>query len=129
MNKKGSGISNLIIWIGILGSTALIIFYGMTKIEPRQLTLDYMYQDVNSLQSVFNKACVSDEIYVEFNPLSREGEIHINESGFCINSTSFEICKEFQCRFRNLEEVFNIKDFITLRIEKNHSSMGVFKNE
>ncbi len=122
---KASTIANLVIWVGVLGSVSLIVFYGLPKIQPTQVNLDHVYQDANSLQSILNKACVTTELDVEFNPILNKGNLIFNKTNFCINSSSFKICKEIQCEFSNLDDTFEIGDITLLIVNKKSNSIEV----
>ncbi len=123
--RKASSMGNIIIWFGVLACVGLIIVYGIPKIKPQQVELDLLHQDINTLQLIFNKACITDSLEIDFNPILREGNISINDSNLCINSSSFSVCRPYQCSFDLDEEVYNISDFTLLEIEKREDSIEV----
>jgi hypothetical protein len=124
-SKKANTISNMIIWVGILFSVGLIMLYGLPKIQPNQVSLDRLYQDMNSLQLIMNKACVSNSLTIEFNPFIENGHVLINSTSICLNSTNFGLCRSYQCEFEDLHEEYVLKDISLLLINKNEDIISI----
>jgi hypothetical protein len=117
--KKAETQSNVIMWLGVLITIFISLFWLTQNIEPMHLDLETVAGDLAQLQSHVNAACISDYYLVKFNPKTASGNLIINDSNICINNTIHK-CRIALCK-TEINFTLSLKNNTYLVIEKNNS--------
>jgi hypothetical protein len=118
-NKKAETQTNVIMWLGILITIFISLFWLMKNIQPKHLDLETIAGDLSEIQSHVNAACISDYYLVKFNPRTINGDIVINNSNICIENT-IKKCRITLCS-TDINFTMPIHNNTYLVIEKNNT--------
>lgn len=92
-DKKGSTVSNIIMWIGIV-LALLIIIFGVTKrISPEHYTYEKINYDLKKINNKIEESYTAYEYFAKYNPKNEKGTLIITEDKICINNSLY-YCKE-----------------------------------
>jgi hypothetical protein len=109
--------TNIIMWLGVIITIFISIFWLMKNIQPKHLDLETISGDLSDIQGHINSACNSDYYLIKYNPRTIKGNLMINNSNICINNTITK-CRISLCSIE--DNISILLDNITyVIIEKN----------
>ena len=119
LNARGSTTSELIIWFAVIGAVLIAMTWYLDTVFFGREPFEKMNNDLLRIGSLVNEGCDLKHFRAEYNPLTEEGTLSVQDNKICIKSGSMEKCRNTLCSTGIPNRSIDLNSITNIVIEKN----------